>query len=444
MNKQAQADSPATDFAIPDLAPELLRGPNWLRDIRNSSREVFNNAPVPRRGLHLWRYTDPATFLVDRKRILDTKYGENFGAVEKIVQEHLRQGNLSGIATELGGRKIDFFGIEELIAQGVTVSRLSEAVEQHPELVERYLYQLVNSDTGKFEAMNCALWNDGIFVYVPDGVTVKQPLHLLRESGLGGSVQYPRLLVIVGKNSELTLIDEYGGGSTDRDQISSYANGAVEIFGLEDSRTSYVCLQRQASGMNSYLTHRARIEQGAQMLTIPLAFGGAIAKQSFGVILNGRGAESRMQGLLFGSGYQQGDNHTLHLHAAGDTHSTIDFKVVLRDRARSAYTGLIRIEKDARTCEAYQENRNLLLSRDARAQTIPELEILNEDVRCSHGATIGPIDPLSVFYLQSRGIGLVDAVRMLVSGFVATSLKSLPENLQVRINDFVSQRLEQE
>lgn len=444
MNKEAQAKAEPADFAIPDLAPELLRGPSWLRDIRNRSREVFNNAPVPRRGLHLWRYTDPSKFLIDRKRILDTDYGENFGAVEKIVQEHLKEGNLSGVVTDLAGRKIEFFGIDDLIAQGVTVTRLSEAVEQHPELLERYLYQLVNSGTGKFEAMNCALWNDGIFIYVPDGVTIKQPLHLLRESGLGGSVQYPRLLVVVGKNSELTLIDEYGGGSTDRDQISSYANGAVEIFGLEDSRTNYVFLQRQASGMNNYLTHRARIEQGAQMLTIPLAFGGSIAKQNFGVTLNGPGAESKMQGLLFGSGFQHGDNHTVHLHAAGNTHSSIDFKVVLRDRARSAYTGLIRIEKDARTCEAYQENRNLLLGRETRAQTIPELEILNEDVRCSHGATIGPIDPLPIFYLQSRGIRLADAIRMIVSGFVAKTLESLPDNLKVRINDFVSQRLEQE
>ncbi|MDH3937117.1 MAG: SufD family Fe-S cluster assembly protein, partial [candidate division Zixibacteria bacterium] len=261
---------------------------------------------------------------------------------------------------------------------------------------------------------------------------------------LGGSVQYPRLLVVVGKNAELTLIDEYGGGSTDRDQVSSNVNGAVEIFGLEDSRSRYVFLQRQASGMNSYLTHRARIEQGAQMLTVPLAFGGSIAKQNFGVTLNGRGAESEMQGLLFGSGHQQGDNHTLHMHTSGDTHSSINFKVVLRDRARSAYTGLIRIEEDARTCEAYQENRNLLLNRDARAQTIPELEILNEDVRCSHGATIGPIDPLSVFYLQSRGVGLADAVRMIVTGFVASTLTSLPEDLRMRINDFVAQRLEQE
>ncbi len=444
MSNKTDTKNSTSDFSIPDLAPELLRGPNWLRDIRKKSRETFNNAPVPRRGLHLWRYTDPGKFLIDRERVLDTDYGENFNAVEKIVQNHLRQGNLSGVVTDLAGRRIDFFGTENLVAQGVTVLRLSEAIEQHPELVERYLYQLVNSATGKFEAMNGALWNDGIFVYVPDGVTVEQPLHLLRESGLGGSVQYPRLLVVVGKNAELTLVDEYGGGSTDRDAVASYANSAVEIFGLEDSRISYVCLQRQASGMNSYLTHRARIERGARMLTMPLAFGGALAKQNFGVQLNGRGAESVMRGLLFGSGHQQGDNHTLHWHAAGETVSSIDFKVVLRERARSAYTGLIRIEKDARTCEAYQENRNLLLSRDARARTIPELEILNEDVRCSHGATIGPIDPNSVFYLQSRGIRLADAVRMIVSGFVMTTLTGLPENLRARINDFVSQRLEQE
>jgi Fe-S cluster assembly protein SufD len=304
------------------------------------------------------------------------------------------------------------------------------------------MYQLVNEGTGKFEAMNGALWNDGIFIHVPDNVTIEKPLHLMREAGNGNSSVYPRLLVIVGRNAELTLIDEYGGGSHEFDAGTSYSNGAVELFGKQDSRVRYVTLQRQARATNSYLTHRARVERGGSMLTIPLAFGASLAKQNIGVILSGEGADSRMYGLLFGSARQHFDNHTLHHHAHGQTTSNINFKVVLRDKASSAYTGLIRIDPHAKVCEAYQENRNLLLNSGTKAETIPELEILNEEVSCSHGATVGPIDPMEIFYLNSRGIHTEEAVRMIVSGFVASTLKLVPEDLRERISGFVATRLE--
>jgi Fe-S cluster assembly protein SufD len=178
------------------------------------------------------------------------------------------------------------------------------------------------------------------------------------------------------------------------------------------------------------------------MLTVPLVFGGALSKQNFGTILDGPGAQSDMYGLLFGTGYQQFDNHTLQQHNIGPTLSNIDFKVVLKDKARSAYTGLIRIENDAKTCEAYQENRNLLLNKGTKAESIPELEILNEDVQCTHGATVGPIDPLMVFYLQGRGIEREEAVRMIVSGFVASTLKLVPEDIRERLEEVVMERLE--
>lgn len=434
----------ATDpvYLIDEFAPALERGPQWLQQKRHLSRQAFNGLPLPRRGLHLWRYTDPEKFLIRHGTVIDTPLADDYDGVEKIALSHLKQGHLSGMVTDLGGREIKVYGTEELDRKGVVVSTLSEAVDKHKELVEKYLYQLVNGQTGKFEAMNGALFNDGIFIYVPDSVTVEKPLHLLRETGRENSAHFPRLLVVVGKNAELTVIDEYGGGSVDIDRGVSNTNSAVEIFGLEESRVRYVSLQRQMATAHSYLMHRARIERGATMLTVPLAFGASISKQNFGVILNGEGAESKMYGLLFGSEYQHFDNHTLHHHAAGRTTSNIDFKVVLRDRALSAYTGLIRIDRESKTCEAYQGNRNLLLNKGTKVETIPELEILNEDVKCSHGATIGPIDPLSVFYLTSRGIGREEAVRMIVSGFVASTLKQIPEDLQERISNFVAKRLE--
>jgi Fe-S cluster assembly protein SufD len=431
-----------TDIQIPDISPELERGPQWLRDLRHASQQAYNATPLPRRGLHLWRYTDPFKFTVDRESVADTAFGENFDAVEKNEIKNLQDGHLSGLVTDLGGREISIRLSDSLTNAGVVVTSLSQAVTDHTDLVETYLYKLVNRDTGKFESMNGALWNDGVFIYVPDGKQIDQPIHLLREAGLAKSAQFPRLLVIVGKNAHLTIIDEYGGGSSDEKDGTSYSNGAVEIFGLTDSRTRYVMLQRQSSATTSYLTHRASIAQGATMLTIPLSFGGSMAKQNFGVRMEGPGAESHMFGLLFGSEYQHFDNHTLHDHRAVQTYSNIDFKVVLRDKATSAYTGLIKIENHAKGCQAYQENRNLLLNKGTKAETIPELEILNEDVSCSHGATIGPIDPMQVFYLESRGIHHEEAVRMVVSGFVANTLKQVPDDLRERISGFVEQRLE--
>jgi Fe-S cluster assembly protein SufD len=429
------------EYTIPDATEELGRGPAWLTEKRLAARDGFNSQPLPPRGLHLWRYTDPSDFVFAPK-VQDTITNGRFEAVRKLEQEHLKEGHLAGLVTDVGGREIKTYGLKEAAKQGLLVAPLSEAVEAHHDLVAPLLYELVNRETGKFEAMNGALWRDGIFIHVPDNVTIEKPIHLLREAGGAGSTQYPRLLVAVGKNSELTLIDEYGGGSDDEKADPAYANGAVEIFAGDDSRTRYISLQRMASATRFYQTHRAKIGRNANMLTIPLAFGSALSKQNFGVVLNGEGAESRMYGLLFGSKRQHFDNHTLHHHAAGQTYSDIEFKVVLRDKALSAYTGLIRIENDARTCEAYQENRNLLLNDGTRAETIPELEILNEDVSCSHGATIGPIDPLLTFYLNSRGIPQAEAVRMIVSGFFASTLKQVPEDIRERIADYVTERLE--
>lgn len=430
------------DYSIEELAPELLTGPNWLTEKRRLSRLAFNEAPVPRRGLHLWRYTDPTQFLFDREQFTETAVSDNHAKVEEVALKQLNDEHTSGLVVDLSGRKISFHGLDVLTKLGVVVKPLSEAMTSHQQLVEEYLYKQISNDSGKFEAMNSALWQNGVFIYVPDGKTIEKPLHILRDAGVENSMSFPRMLVVIGKNSECTLIDEYSGGGMDREKGVTYSNGAVEIFGQQDSRTRYVFLQRQASAITSYFTHRAQIERGANMLTIALSFGGSVTKQNFGVTLNGIGAESNMYGLLFGTGRQHSDNHTLHRHTSDQTRSNIDFKVILKDRSVSAYTGLIRIENRAKNCEAYQENRNLLLNIGARAETIPELEILNEDVTCTHGATIGPIDPEMVFYLNSRGLNKPDAVRMIVSGYVSDTIKMVPEDLRHRINDFVEQRLE--
>lgn len=426
--------------AITDLDPALERGPVWLREYRREARQAFNDAPVPPRGLHLWRYTDPQKFLIDTDNY-DASIGELSDSVEKLELQHLEEGSIAAFVIDTAGRDINCHLSDKLTSQGVVISSISDAMKGHEELIGKHLFQLVGRQTGKFEAMNAALWNDGIFVYVPDNKTIEKPIHLLREAGPKRTTTFPRLLVVLGQNAEATFVDEYAGGGQDPAEGFAYSNGAVELFGGQDSRMRYVSLQRQDRGTISYLTHRARIDRGATMTTIPLALGASISKQNFGVVLGGTGSTSRMYGLLFGTGRQHFDNHTLHHHASGQTYSDIDFKVVLRDRSRSAYTGLIKIDQSAQTCEAYQENRNLLLNQGAKAESIPELEILNEDVSCSHGATVGPIDEMQVFYLTSRGIEREEAIRMVVSGFVSSTIKLIPEDLRERVSDVIETRL---
>ncbi len=354
MSAEQLKDKSETDYSIEELANNLTDDPDWLTDRRRISQKTFNDTPVPRRGVHLWRYTDPYQFLFNRESMTGTEVSANHASVEKTAVSQFKDNHTSCLAIDLSGREIKISGAENLEKDGLVVASLSRAVKSHPEIVEKYLYKLVGNKTGKFEAMNGALWHDGIFIYVPDGKQPEKPLHILHDAGRENSSSFPRVLIVVGKKSELTVIDEYSGGSIDSEKGSSYSNGVVEVFGETDSRTRYVFLQRQASAIKSYYTYRSQIEQGASMLTIALSFGGALTKQNFGITLNGPGAESTLYGLLFGTDRQHFDNHTIHQHSSGQTRSDIKFKVVLRDKSVSAYTGLIRIENDAKTCEAYQ------------------------------------------------------------------------------------------
>jgi len=419
----------------------LNSGPDWVREHRMKECEKFNSSPLPHRRINLWRYTNPVDFIPTRIE-KTTKTRVKFEQVLSEQTTLLNEGSLSGLVADIGGNEIQVVGVSnKMLQQGVLISSLNEAIKSHEALIKKYLYKIINSDTGKLEAHNGALWNDGIVIYVPKNVTVEHPIHLLRESHGAGTTQYPRLLVIVDENSELTLVDEHIGGAKENDKLRSHTNASVEIFSLQNSRTRYVSLQKMNSGANFYLTHRTQADKDANIITAPFSFGAILSKQNFGVILNGQGANSDIYGLNFGSNYQHSDIHTMHHHAAGNTTSSIDFKVVLQDQSLSAYTGLIRIDKESPACQAYQENKNLLLSSKAKAESIPELEILNEDVSCSHGATMGPVDPQMLFYLTCRGINPEVATRMIISGFVASTLDKIPYDLRDRINKEVDERL---
>jgi Fe-S cluster assembly protein SufD len=408
--------------------------PDWLLSRRKEALEVFRATHLPSRVSHLWRYTDPILFVTDEDTVAEAgPRTKDQGGLPPELQKGFDASSIAGAAYLRNGNGVNVILDPKLASAGVVMMDLREAAQILPDLVREHLGSLIGPNFGKFEAYSSAAWTAGLLIYVPRGVEIDQPIHIL--SGPSGTAQpfAQRLLVIVEDSAVLNLIDEYGDGEADRGG-PSHVNSIVEMWAGTGARVKYVPIQNWSAGTVSHFTQRARLLADAQIETAMTSLGGRVSKVDCGAILAGRGAESNMFGLAIGGARQQFDHHTVHDHQAGNTRSDLHFKVALRGRAHSAYTGLIRIEDKAPFCEAYQENRNLLLSSGARAESIPELEILNNEVRCTHGATVGKVSPEEVFYLGTRGIDPADAVRLIVTGFVGPILAHIPDAARDRIH----------
>lgn len=406
--------------------------PEWIYNLRHQAWEFYQDSPMPSRIVHLWKYTRPEWFLPQNLE-------EQMKALP-IISE-IKASEIAPLKPEFAGfgcNRGDLVSYaqlaDDLKDSGIIFTDMPAAVRDNGDLIQQYLGKLIGHDFGKFEALNMALWNSGLFLYLPPNTELERPIYMHRQPN--ARYNMPRLIIIAGKNSKATIIDEYAGRGN-----GIYANSAVEIFAEASSRLRYVNPQNLSNSGRSYLTHRARIDKDAEVYTIFASLGSNLSKSNLGAVLSGRGANSRILGVLFGDAKQHFDHHTMHHHKADDSYSNIDFKVVLKDKALSAYTGLIKIDENTFNCEAYQENRNLLLSKETRAETIPELEILNDQVSCSHGATVGPIDPEMVFYLKSRGVSTEEAIRIIVGGFVEPLLNLIPEDLRQMMRNLVNFKL---
>ncbi len=428
--------SPAREDSLLQYFSEHRRNTDWLIERRRQAWQAYNDAPLPSRVVHLWRYTDPALFGSDPSRLVIG--GPHRADVDwpAFMEERFTADTLAGGVFTDHHSSVHVRVLPETAERGVWIASLPEAARNHPELIEQYFCSLVDARFGKFEAAAEALWTSGTVVFVPRGVQLEKPIYLFSASPENQDHRIQRLLVIVEDEASVEIVDEYGDGTG-----AGKASVVSEIIGGQASRVKYVPVQRWSKDTISYMTQRMRIGKDGVAETALVSLGAGTGKVDCGAILSGPGANSHMFGLAIGDGKQHYDHHTVHYHEAGHTYSDLKFKAALHDRANSVYTGLIRIDEAATECEAYQENRNLLLSPKAKAESIPELEILNKDVRCSHGATVGKLDPEEIFYLESRGIPREDAIRLIVRGFVAPMLQKIPTAIQDRLEDIVTRRI---
>jgi Fe-S cluster assembly protein SufD len=280
----------------------------------------------------------------------------------------------------------------------------------------------VTPDRTKLTAMHAALRTGGTFIHVPRGVQVELPIQSLVHLDAAGTAVFPHTLVVAEEGSSVTVIDRYA--SPDLGSALSLAN--VEIFAGPNAQVRYLSLQDWGRGVSHLSVLRTRLARDAQVRTLAVSFGGDLSRTEVESVLAESGAHSEMLGVYFSDGTQHVDHRSLQDHVAPHCTSDLLYKGALRDASRVVYSGLIRIHPGARGSDAYQTNRNIVLSPEAKADSIPNLEIENNDVRCSHAASVGPVDENEVFYLQSRGIRRDEAERLIVTGFFAEVLDRIP------------------
>jgi Fe-S cluster assembly protein SufD len=384
---------------------------------RAEAGERYRALPLPSTKDESWRFTDLAGF--------DPEAFQADGAVAVAQAPQMLDLDVAGLI------RVSEAGIEiERAPEGVRVERIDEG--------EELLGTLVGADD-KFTAHNAAAWKHGLLVHVPEGVELEQPLYVRIANSVDAGSLFFRLLVVAEAGSRFTLIEEYASASP---ELTGYSNVAAELFVRQAAKLEYVSVQNLARETWHFATHHARVERDAELDWVAGGFGSRKGKIRIQNDLAGQGATSRVTGAYFADGTQHLDYDTFQEHMAPHTTSDFAFKGALRDRATVVWRGMIRVERDAQRTNAYQENRNLLLSEQAHADSIPGLEILANDVRCTHGATVSQVDRDQLFYAMARGLTRPDAERLIVRGFFQDVLdrieldpvrEALAEALEARI-----------
>jgi Fe-S cluster assembly protein SufD len=394
--------------------------PRWLRERRLEAWKIFEQAPMPTAREEFWKYSDPRELKLDTLlpwvSAGDTA-GREFRSLALLPKEQslglLMRLNSEAISAELG---------RECEERGVIFTDLGEAVRRWPELV-RERAMAVAAGRGKLAALHAAFFSGGAFVYVPESVQLEHPLQVIHGASAQKAAVMPHTLVVAEKGSRVALIERFAS----LDGASGSAISAVEIFAEEGARVRYVSLQDWGPGMSHYVVQRAILGRESELRSLVVNLGGRFARAEVESVLEGEGSSSEMLGLFFADSRQHFDHRTLQSHAAVNTKSDLLYKGAVKAEARAVYSGLIKIHPGAQRSDAYQANRNLVLGEKARAHSVPKLEIEANDVRCSHGATVGQLDREQLFYLMSRGLGREESARLLVSGFFQEVLDRIPE-----------------
>ena len=418
---------------------ESMGDGDWYTKERLYALKVYKDTPMPTVNDEAWRRTDIRSVAWDEfgHGALDGKNQDN----DANVPNHLLNplvGNQHGGQIVISGGNVLQQSLDKAAADdGVVFADFITATRDHGDMLSKYLSKQVTVSDGKHAAMACALVDQGIFVYVPANVKVESPLHSVL--WLSGDSHFSRLVVVVEKGASLTYVHELASGDRESEQLHA---GTVEVFVGDGAELKFVELQSLSDKCYHFSHEKSQVGRDARLDWVFSAIGSKLTKSFLDLDLIGSGAWGRMSGFYFTAGKQHMDHDTQQNHKAEGQTSDLLFKGALRDESRSVWQGMINVAPGAQKTDGFQANRNLLLAKGARADSIPGLEIQADDVRCTHAATISRLEEEHLFYLMSRGIHYKEARKVLVDGFFDPIMERIPfEGVRRRLKQSVSDKM---
>jgi Fe-S cluster assembly protein SufD len=421
--------------------------PSWLRDVRRTAIDRFGDLGFPTTHHEEWRFTNVAP-------IARTSFAPSTAVRSGTVSRDLPGSVLTGepwietcrVLAFVNGRFAPHFSKLGVLPDGVRVVSMAEAMSGRSDsAIEAHLTRYAGCEDHAFVALNTALFEDGALVEVRPNTVLKDPLALvfITVPGSEPGVTHPRNLIIVGAGAQASFVEFHVGvGSNGASTVPYFTNAVTELVAGENAMVDHTRIQQETD--HGYHIGILQTEQGrsSRVTTHSIALGGRLDREEVRAVLNGEGAEALLYGLYVIGGSQHVDNHTLIDHAKPHCASREVYKGVLDGHAGGVFNGKIAVRKDAQKTDSKQSNKNLLLSEGATINTKPQLEIYADDVKCTHGATIGQIDAEAVFYLRSRGIGLAEARNLLIQAFANDILDRIKfDPLRTSLRETLSARL---
>ena len=402
-------------------AARSLGGPDWLVARRVAAAEQLSGLTFPTNAEEIWRYSRIGQLDLDLYRPVPVEE-LNAPGDERAPGGGpwaMEAGKHAGMLVVRDGRVVRHELDPALVAKGVRVCDLATCGVD-PE-VQAALGSVVRDGADAFTLLHDAFNPGGALIWVPDGVVIDDPIVVLHWCEGDNEASFPRTLVVAGKNSQVTVLERFGSPKTNH-----LVDAVAELIVRDNASLRYLSVQEHGPKTWHIGLQRAHLGRDARLKTAAVALGGDYARLRAEARLDEPGAESEMVAVYFGDHNQMLDFRTLQDHVAPRTRSELLFKGAVEDDASSVYSGMIRLREDAQKSEAYQTNRNLVLTKGASAESIPNLEIFANDVKCSHGSTVGPIDDEQRYYLESRGIRPAEAERLIVLGFFDDVFSRLP------------------
>lgn len=418
---------------------DIRAGQEPLASYRTSAWSAFKRLSLPGASLEAWRRTDIHALPVDKfKFAADGAYADLPPVREDLLKPLVADQHGGQIVLVPGGATVELD--EKLANKGVIFTDLRTAEQQYPDLLARMIGKTVNVEEGKFSALAGAFAQNGVVLYVPKGVIVEEPFHSVLWGPGTDIAHVSHILVLVDEGASATYVHE--AASPDLKGANSLHAGIVEIQVMKNASLKFVELQSWGRHVWNFSHERARVERAGSLDWIFGAIGSRLTKNFSELDLAGEGAQGRMSGFYFTDGDQHLDHDTQQNHLAPHTTSDLLFKGALKGRSRSVWQGMIYVAPGAQKTDGYQANRNLVLSDGARADSIPGLEILADDVRCTHGATVGKLEQEPLFYLKSRGIPQAEAEKLVVEGFFDPIFQRIPfEGVRERFKEYIAGKM---